>query len=208
MTRLLALLAAALLCATAHAQPGSGMPWRKTPQIVVIAKDGDPRLPLVDEAIAYWNRTLEESGAALRLPIPTRADVPIPERELQEVSDAVIKRRPVVIPQSLHELPGDLAIVLAQSPFVSFASPPYGDGKRVIGIRGKGSWLNLPNVMRNVIAHELGHAVGLRHNADPTLLMCGRPAPCDPFIYQSDTARFFPLADEERAALRRMYPPP
>ena len=149
-----------------------------------------------------------KSGAALRLPIPTRADVPIPERELQEVSDAVIKRRPVVIPQSLHELPGDLAIVLAQSPFVSFASPPYGDGKRVIGIRGKGSWLNLPNVMRNVIAHELGHAVGLRHNADPTLLMCGRPAPCDPFIYQSDTARFFPLADEERAALRRMYPPP
>ena len=197
--KIFVLLAAALLASTAHAQFRS---------IVVVATAGDPRIALVDEAIAYWNRTLEESGAAFRLPAPTRADVPIPEKELQEVSDAVIKRRPIVIPQALHELPGDLAIVLAQSPFVSFASPPYGDGKRVIGIRGKGSWLNLPNVMRNVIAHELGHAVGLRHNADPTLLMCGRPAPCDPFIYQSDTPRFFSLSDAERASLRRMYPPP
>ena len=40
------------------------------------------------------------------------------------------------------------------------------------GIRGSSlSPMNLPNVARNVIAHELGHAIGLGHNADPTTLM-------------------------------------
>jgi predicted Zn-dependent protease len=34
--------------------------------------------------------------------------------------------------------------------------------------------LTLPNVARNVIAHELGHAIGLSHNDDPNYLMCGR----------------------------------
>jgi predicted Zn-dependent protease len=32
--------------------------------------------------------------------------------------------------------------------------------------------MSLPNVPRNVIAHELGHAIGLPHNSDPALLMC------------------------------------
>jgi len=42
--------------------------------------------------------------------------------------------------------------------------------------------MNLPNVARNVIARELGHAIGLGHNSDPTMLMCGRPAPCRPAL--------------------------
>jgi hypothetical protein len=44
--------------------------------------------------------------------------------------------------------------------------------------------LTLPNVARNVIAHELGHAIGLAHNSDPTMLICGRPAPCRPMAFQ------------------------
>lgn len=45
--------------------------------------------------------------------------------------------------------------------------------------------LTLANVARNVIAHELGHAIGLGHNNDAAKLMCGRPAPCRPDVFRS-----------------------
>lgn len=56
------------------------------------------------------------------------------------------------------------------------------------------------------MAHEMRHAIGLGHNAEPTLLMCGRPASCRPTEFQSDQARIFPLAPEEKELLLRMYP--
>jgi hypothetical protein len=77
-----------------------------------------------------------------------------------------------------------------------------------VGIRGTSfPPMNLPNVPLNVIAHELGHAIGLGHNSDPTTLMCGRPAPCRPNLFRSDRPRMFPLTDDEKRQLLTMYPP-
>ena len=111
------------------------------------------------------------------------------------------------VPPALRDLPGDLTIVLGESDFISFAGPFHAPGKRVVGIRG-GNLLpmSLPNVARNVVAHELGHAIGLGHNDDPARLMCGRPAPCRPQLFRSDVPRMFPLLDDERRELLRMYP--
>ena len=203
----LLLLTVLLSVQTAHAQ--FAVAWLKTPTIAMLAPEGDPRIALVEEAIAYWNRILEEVGSPFRLPAPTRADAPIPEAALQEVSNAIISgQRPTPIPQALRGLPGDLTVILAQGSFISFASRFDPDGKRVIGIRGMDTGpFPLPNVARNVIAHELGHGIGLGHNADPTKLMCGRPAPCRPTLFASSRPHIFPLTDDERVALRGMYPP-
>jgi hypothetical protein len=80
-------------------------------------------------------------------------------------------------------------------------------GKVLVGIKSHRFYpLTLPNVTHNLIAHELEHAIGLGHNADATRLMCGRPAPCRPDAFQSNTERFFPLTEAEKALLMRLYP--
>jgi hypothetical protein len=62
------------------------------------------------------------------------------------------------------------------------------------------------NVGRNVIAHELGHAIGLRDNDDPTTLMCGWPALCRPALFQSDVSILFLLTEADKALLLQLYP--
>ena len=66
--------------------------------------------------------------------------------------------------------------------------------------------LTLPNVLHNVVAHEIGHALGLQHNGDPTTLMCGRPASCRPAAFTSEEQRMFPLTGDDIARLRELYP--
>ncbi|HEV8141740.1 MAG TPA: hypothetical protein VGQ77_02720 [Methylomirabilota bacterium] len=201
------LFVAALSANPAHSQYGES--WRSSPRIIVISAEGDPRLSLVDEAVSFWNNTLEEIGSGFRLGPVGRLVQPVPEEALQSLSQSVLVRPRTAadIPRALRNLPGDLTILLGESSFVSFAGPFDADSKRVVGIRGPGPpVMHLPNVARNVIAHELGHAIGLGHNSDPTKLMCGRPAPCRPDIFRSDTPRVFPLADDEKRQLLRMYP--
>ncbi|HSX79940.1 MAG TPA: matrixin family metalloprotease, partial [Candidatus Saccharimonadia bacterium] len=133
----------------------------------------------------------------------------VPSEVLQDISTRVVGRgEPVDFPESVQRLPGDMVLVLSDGDFVSFAARSSSSRKVLIGIRSDRLLpLTLPNVARNVIAHELGHAIGLGHNDDPTTLMCGRPAPCRPSLFQSQEARFFPLTDREKVLLLKMYPP-
>ena len=177
--------------------------------VAVSSSAGDERFGLVDDAVSFWNKTLQELGVCYRLGPVTRLAQPVPEEALQSVGQFVESRRgPLSIPPVLLEQPGDITVFLAESDFISFWLGPRGvDRKHVLGVRGlRFGPLPLPNVARNVITHLFGLALGLRHNSDPTTLMCGRPATCRPDLVRSITPRVFPLTDAERRQLRAMCP--
>jgi hypothetical protein len=110
MTRAIAclLIIIGLSADAAHAQ--FGVPWRHTPNVTVIGPAGDPRSKLVDEAISFWNKVLEEIGSGFRLSGATRIVQPVPEQALHALSRSIVggPRGTIDIPQALRDLPGDL----------------------------------------------------------------------------------------------------
>jgi hypothetical protein len=189
---------------------GSVAPWTNVPAVVVIgANPNDARVPLVLDAVAFWNRTFAELGSAFRLGPVTHAVGAVPVDELRGLSDRVLSRTgpPQFPPESVHGVRGDLIAALSDGEFISFAMRWPSLGKALVAIKSDRFWpLSLPNVARNVIAHEIGHAIGLGHNNDATALMCGRPAACRPDAFASPTEHYFPLTQTEKALLLSLYP--
>jgi hypothetical protein len=86
-------------------------------------------------------------------------------------------------------------VALSDGQFTSFAYP---DPTKALAAIQSHPHMNDPHMATFVIAHELGHVIGLHHNAEPGTLMCGAPAACE-----GETS--WRLTEPDTAALRELY---
>jgi hypothetical protein len=192
---------------------------REVGVVLLTPRADDPRVLAAREAVDFWNRTFTELGLLLRLKEP-RVEVrpslhSVVDKYVKGLSAAKSDKDEPPVPRDLDELHksgGDVVIFHSEDEELISWGGSYGEAGTFPGLIVQRPAhippLSLPNTARNNTAHELGHVLGLMHNADDATLMCGRPAECRPARYESPKLRFFALTDADRATLKRFHGAP
>jgi hypothetical protein len=179
-------------------------------RVVAVADPNDSRLPAAREAVSYWNRQFLRLGLRVHFDSVVVRPDSISDDLLRAASGEVsfgLGSASKQVLAATANLPADVVIVLSHTDLISFSVRWRARSHGLVGIRRSDiPPLSYPNTVRNVIAHELGHVLGLNHNSDDKTLMCGRPASCRPIAFRSDSARFFPLTPEDEQLLQKRWP--
>ncbi|MDX1382324.1 MAG: matrixin family metalloprotease [Thermoanaerobaculia bacterium] len=175
--------------------------------LIVTAAIDDERVELVRDAVRFWNRTFTDLGLS---PVLTDAGLLVAPPSLRvfenysrriwqragRVGDGPYDPEP---PPEILELESDLVVFLSSQPLMPFAWPMSDGNRYFIALADLEASRMDPNNAHNVVAHELGHAMGLSHAADPTSLMC---LPCQP---QPARDGYLPLTAADRLRLQALY---
>ena len=106
-------------------------------------------------------------------------------------------------PAEITDLGVEAVVLLSRQDLMSFAWPvPRRPGHFVAIEEDRTAMAVNPNIARNIIAHEIGHTLGLRHNRDPTTLMCG---PCRTHELAVDRPEYMRLTERDRQRLIERY---
>ena len=165
-------------CSHAQSLPRQGpwgLMWKDIPKICILSAGDDFRAPAIREAVEFWNAELSRLGSAFRLGTISRI---VLERSRPTTSARTGQRRAslrLLSLNSVREANGDVIIALSDGDgFNPFTSPWPALRKVLVAIPSFRKYSRpSPGLARNVVAHELGHAIGLGHNEDATSLMCG-----------------------------------
>ena len=166
------------------------------------------------EAVAFWNHTLSDLELGVRLREAELIIASTDSRALENYARQVSQRGGRLPrgaagpepPRELTDLQADVVVLLSRQPLMPFAwplpssggSPGYFVAIRTVEPKRPGDH----KVLRNVIAHELGHTLGLTHNRATATLMCG---PCSSAAAEDNPQEWLPLTASDRARLRALH---
>jgi hypothetical protein len=202
---------AVALIAGAAPSIGTGQEGAARSVVIHTSDAQDGRLEAARLAVSFWNRTLGELGVPTRLREP-EVVVASPVLRLLEtyanrLSQVGWYSSPGAAgldpPAQLTALPGEVIVLLSTERILSFAWP-IGGGRYFLAIQtDRLNPLDDPAVARHVLAHEMGHTLGLLHNKNPDTLMCGTPCPT---VGRAAGRTYLPLTEDDRARLLELHP--